>query len=64
MFAKEPANIAGLRETPMVGGQDRITCRLCTLTRRGIQPLSGILPLQAGMAAGQVSPDYSRALRE
>ena len=29
-----------------------------------VRPPPGILPLQAGMAAGQVSPDYSRILRE
>jgi hypothetical protein len=48
----------------MVDGQEGITPRLCVVTRRGIQPSSNILSLQAGMAVGQASPEYSRALRE
>jgi hypothetical protein len=50
------ANNAGLREPLMVGGQDRITHRLYPVTRRGLLPPSRILPLQVGMALGQVSP--------
>jgi hypothetical protein len=60
----EPANTAGLRETLMVGGEERIARCLCVVTWRGIQPPSRILSLQAGMAVGPVSPDYSRALGE
>jgi hypothetical protein len=60
----EPANNAGLRETLMGGGEERITRCLCLVTRRGIQPQSRIPSMQAGMAVGPVSPDYSRALRE
>jgi hypothetical protein len=47
--------------------------RRCTVTlhpSRGtrdgypVRPPPGILPLQAGIACGQLSPDYSRVLRE
>jgi hypothetical protein len=58
------ANNAGLMETLVVGGPERITRRRCSATLRGVRPTPGIVPLQAGIATGQVSPDYSRVLRE
>jgi hypothetical protein len=67
------ANNAGLRETLVVGGPGRVTRRLCPVTlhpSRGtrdgypVRPSPRILPLQAGIAPGRVSPEYSRVLRE
>jgi hypothetical protein len=60
----EPANNAGLMETSSDCGPGRIIHRRDHVTPRGWLPLPGILSLQAGIATGQVSPDYSRALRE
>ena len=58
------ANYAGLGETLVAGGPGRIRRRRGTVTLRGVRPPPSILPLQAGMATGQVSPDCSRILRE
>jgi len=67
------ANNAGLKEPLAVGGPGRIERRRYTVTlhpfhgRRDGYPVRlapGILRLQAGIATGQVSPDYSRAFRE
>ena len=58
------ANNAGPRATLVVGGPGRIKRRRCTLALPGVRPPPRILPLQAGIAPGQVSPDYSRVLRE
>jgi len=55
------------------GGRGRIPQRRCSVTlhpSRGtrdgypVRPPPGILPLQAGIVCGQLSPDYSRVLRE